>query len=247
MNIEPAEPATIADNWDVEKECLVKPADLLAVPGVSESALAADVATSLPAEAPPAPWECDSTGIVWLTRGRGVRELLDGVLPGDAPSVVVVGGMISYSRTPVGPYHEVFGGVGLRNGRGADVTIPFMAVDSRDSVVGGRQNWSLPKVLASFTGSPTSRSMTATGDGWTVRVSARPIGPRLPVRTKGRVVQTWPDGVMRSAVLSGRARSQPALVTVEVSSSGSLPQWLRRGRHLGAIMTGTTFTLPAAL
>lgn len=223
----------------------MKPAELVAVPGVPESTLAADAAAALPALAPTAPWECDSTGIVWLTRARGVRDVVGDVLPSDAPAVVVIGGLISYSRTPVGPYHEVFGGVGLRNGRSADVTIPFMAVDSRDSVVGGRQNWSLPKVLASFTGEPASRAMTASGAGWTVRVTARPLGPRLPVRTKGRVVQAWPDGVVRSAVLTGRARSQPALVTVEVSSSGSLPLWLRPGRHLGAIMTRTTFTLPA--
>jgi hypothetical protein len=195
---------------------------------------------------PAAPWAVDSTAIVWLGRARGVRDVLGDLLPGDAKAVVVIGGMVSYSRTPVGVYHEVFGGVGLKNGRGADVSIPFMSVDSRDSVVGGRQNWSLPKVLAEFTGEPAQHSMTASGDGWTVRVSARPVGPRLPVRTTGRVIQRWPDGVVRAAVLSGRARSQPAIVTVEVTSSGSLASWLRPGRHLGAIMTRTTFTLPAA-
>jgi hypothetical protein len=124
------------------------------------------------------------------------------------------------------------------------VTIPFMAVDSRDSVVGGRQNWSLPKVLARFTGEPAELAMTAEGDGWTVRVTARPIAPKLPVKTTGRVVQAWPDGSVRSAVLTGKARSRPALVTVEVRSNGNLASWLRPGRHLGAVMTATEFTLP---
>jgi hypothetical protein len=99
-------------------------------------------------------------------------------------------------------------------------------------------------VLAEFTGAPETRSMTASGDGWTVRATARPIGPRLPVKTIGRVVQHFPDGALRSAVLTGRAHSRLALVTVEVESSGRLATWLRPGRHLGAIMTGTTFTLP---
>jgi hypothetical protein len=121
-----------------------------------------------------------------------------------------------------------------------------MAVDSRDSVVGGRQNWSLPKVLARFTGEPAEHAMTAEGPGWSVRVTARPIGPRLPVKTTGRVVQAWPDGEVRSAVLTGKARSRPALVTVEVDSDGGLPSWLRPGRHLGAIMSDTNFTLPVA-
>jgi hypothetical protein len=57
-------------------------------------------------------------------------------------------------------------------------------------------------------------------------------------------VQYFPDGALRSAILTGRARSRPALVTVEVESSGQLATWLRPGRHLGAIMSGTTFTLP---
>jgi hypothetical protein len=222
----------------------VRKDDLRAVPGVPESMLDDATAASLPPEAPVAPWECDSSGIVWLTRGRGVRDTLGDLLPAEGKAAVVVGGMISYQRTPVGEYREVFGGVGLRQGRDVSVSIPFMAVASRDSVVGGRQNWSLPKVLAEFSGEPDAREMTASGDGWTVRVTARPIGPRLPVKTTGRVVQYWPDGVLRSAILTGRARSRPAVVTVEVSSSGQLASWLRPGRHFGAIMSSTTFTLP---
>lgn len=221
-----------------------KVADLRAVPGVPESMLDEVTAASLPPAAPLAPWECDSSGIVWLTRGRDVRATLGDLLPPEGKAAVVVGGLISYARTPVGEYREVFGGVGLRKGRDVSVSIPFMAVDSRDSVVGGRQNWSLPKVLAEFTGRPDERTMTASGDGWTVRVSARPIGPRLPVKTTGRVVQYFPDGALRSAILTGRAKSRPAIVTVEVESSGQLASWLRPGRHLGAIMSGTTFTLP---
>ncbi len=225
----------------------MKPAELLAVPGVPESVLDAATAAELPADAPVAPWECTSSGIVWLCRGG--RAALAAAGPGAAgagKAAVVIGGMISYRSTPVGEYREVFGGVGLRRGRDVAVTIPFMAVDSRDSVVGGRQNWSLPKVLARFTGEPAGHAMTAEGPGWSVRVTARPIGPRLPVKTTGRVVQAWPDGEVRSAVLSGRARSRPALVTVEVDSDTGLPSWLRPGRHLGAIMSDTTFTLPVA-
>lgn len=221
-----------------------KVTDLRAVPGAPESLLDDATASSLPAEAPAAPWECDSSGIVWLCRARGVRGTLGGLLPADGRAAVVVGGMLSYSRTPVGEYREVFGGVGLRKGRDVSVSIPFMAVDSPDSVVGGRQNWSLPKVLAEFTGEPEARTMSASGDGWTVRVTARSVGPRLPVRTTGRVVQHFPDGVLRSAILTGRAKSRPAIVTVEVSSSGRLASWLRTGRHLGAIMTEMSFTLP---
>jgi hypothetical protein len=222
------------------------PADLLAVPGVAESALDDATAAGLPAEAPPAPWDCASTAIVWLARGgRAALAVAGAVVPGSGRALVVVGGMVSYRSTPVGEYREVFGAVGLRNGRRLDASIPFMAVDSRDSLVGGRSNWSLPKTLARFTGEPTAgRTMTAEGNGWTVQITARPFGPSLPVRMAGRVVQRWPDDQVRSAVLTGRGRSRPALITVEVSSDGNLASWLRPGRHLGAILTDTTFTLP---
>jgi Acetoacetate decarboxylase (ADC) len=226
----------------------MKPAELLAVPGVAESTLDDATVTTLPAGAPGAPWECESTGIVWWGRARGVTGTsAAAAVAGAGRPVVVLGGMISYARTPVGPYHEVFGGLGLRSGRSIEVSIPFMAVDSRDSVVGGRQNWSLPKVLARFTGEPGPRTaMTASGDGWTVRVTARPIGPKLPAPMNGRIVQRWPDGVARSALLAGRGRSRLAVVTVEVSSSGDLGSWLRAGRHLGVITSDVTFTMSAA-
>jgi hypothetical protein len=220
--------------------------ELAAVPGVPESSLNQATLDSLPSSAPSAPWDVTCTGIVWWGRAAGVgRSSVRSVLPDAGRPVLVIGGMLAYDSTPVGAYHEVFGGVGLRRGRGLAVSIPFMSVDSAESVVGGRQNWSLPKVLAAFSGSPASRSMTASGDGWTVRVTARPLAPRMPAPMKGLVVQRWPDGLVRSAMLDGRGRSQLAVVTVSVESSGDLATWLRPGRHLGAITSDVRFTLPA--
>lgn len=226
----------------------MKPAELVAVPGVAESRLGEATAATLPAEAPSAPWECDSVAVVWWSRAGGVaRSSAAGIVPGTGRPVVVIGGIVSYRRTPVGSYHEVFGGVGLRRGRTVEVSVPFMAVDSPDSVVGGRQNWSLPKVLAEFSGEPGPRvPLTASGDGWTVGVTARPLAPRMPARMTGRVVQRWPDGTVRSAMLTGRGRSRLSIVTVDVSSSvGDLPAWLRPGRHMGVVTSDMTFTLLA--
>src|SRR4051812_37589449 len=67
---------------------------LAEVPGVRESTLDAQTAGSLPAQAPPAPWECDSCAILWLGRGRGVRDTVGTLLPGGV-AMIVVGGMIS--------------------------------------------------------------------------------------------------------------------------------------------------------
>jgi hypothetical protein len=112
--------------------------------------------------------------------------------------------------------------------------------------VGGRVNWSLPKCLAEFTGEPGDRTLTARGSGWTVAADVRPFGPPFPVRLTGRMVQPGPDGRPRAAVLTGRGRARIALVTVDVVSGGELAQWLRPGRHLGAVLSNTRFHLSAA-
>jgi hypothetical protein len=48
-------------------------------------------------------------------------------------------------------------------------------------------------------------------------------------------------------VLDGRGRSRAAIVTVEVTSRGDLAGWLRPGRHLGAVLLDTRFTLSEAV
>jgi hypothetical protein len=88
--------------------------------------------------------------------------------------------------------------------------------------------------------------MSAEGDGWTVRAAARPFGPAVPVRLAGTLLQQWPDGVVRAARLRGRGRARAAVVTVDVRSTGQLASWLRPGRHFGAVLSQTRFTLSEA-
>jgi hypothetical protein len=218
--------------------------DLSAVFGVSECTLDEATLADLPPNEAPAPWECDLSAVVWF--GRGGKAALRAAGAGATHSgqaLAVVGGMVSYERTPVGKYHEVYGAIGVRTGRSVRGTIPFMSVDSRSSLVGGRSNWSLPKCLADFSGEPGTGSMTAQGRGWMVRARVRPFGPHYPLPMTGKICQPWPDGVLRESVLTGKARARTAIVTVEVESDGELATWLRPGRHLGAVLTRTRFRL----
>src|SRR3954468_14282740 len=116
------------------------PFDLGAVPGVAECRLPAATIAELPDEAPSAPWDdCRLTSIIWLVRGgRSAGRAAGAANPTGSRGLAGGGGMVSYSSTPVGRYHEVFGAVGLREGRSVRGTVPFMAVDSRASLVGGR-------------------------------------------------------------------------------------------------------------
>lgn len=224
--------------------------DLQAVPGVPESTLDAATLAQLPDSAPPAPWEVRCSAIVWFDRAsRTALSALDPAVASLGRPVTVIGGMVRYDDTPVGTYDEVFGVVGLRRGMGVIGSVPFMAVNSHASLVGGRSNWSLPKSIAAFTGAPGSGStfaasgVNATGAEWSVRASARAIGPSLPVRRAARLAQAWPDGVVRESTMHARGRMQLAMMHVEVSSSGPLGTWLRSGRRLGAIVSDSTFTL----
>jgi hypothetical protein len=184
--------------------------------------------------------------VVWWTRGGSAAARAAG--PASSPgtrAAAVIGGFVAYRNTPVGKYHEVYGAVGLVRGRSVRGTIPFMSVDSRASLVGGRSNWSLPKCLAEFSGEPGAGTMTARGAGWLVRATTRPFGPSFPLRMAGRIVQPWPDGRLREAALGGRARARAAIVTVTVESAGELASWLRPGKHVGAVLTDTSFSLSA--
>jgi hypothetical protein len=223
-------------------------ADVRAVPGVAECELDDATVASLPGESAPAPWQVRCASIVWYGRGGRAAGLAAGAVAAGGRALVTIGGLVSYADTPVGPYHEAFATVAVRRGRGVRGTIPFMAVDSLVSLVGGRQNWSLPKCVARFEGEPsaTGSTMTAEGDGWRVSATARPFGPRYPLPMRGRLVQAFPDGVLRESALSGRGSARSALVRVEVSSTrGDLPRWLRPGRHLGAVLLDTAFELTA--
>ena len=107
--------------------------------------------------------------------------MLPDALGAELTPVFVMGALISYDRTPVGPYHEVIGIVSARRGRRVVTHVPFIAVDSAASVVGGRANWALPKTLVEFEGEPENDStMSVHGAGWRIEARPRAIGPRLP-------------------------------------------------------------------
>ena len=117
--------------------------------------------------------------------------------------------------------------------------VAFIAVDSQASVVGGRSNWALPKVLARFDGDIGSDGQaTSTGPGWAVQVVTRPRALPLPTWLRYSCCQVWPGSALRHLPLTVRGWSRPAAVDVEVSSSGPLGTWLASGHHLGFTFAG---------
>jgi hypothetical protein len=223
-------------------------AALAGVPGVPETSLSRALLETLPEHDAPAPWSCACDAVLWFGRGgSAATAALPPVLRRRARGLGVVGGMVRYRGTPVGPYDEVFGSVGSHTGLRPWGSVAFMAVDSRASLVAGRTNWALPKTLATFEGDLGS-AFTARGDDdvqWQVTVSFRVLAPAVPLVVGGEVRQAFPDGRVGNSRLSVRARVRPAVVTVEVGSEGPLASWLRPGRHLGVLVSDARLSLAA--
>ena len=208
---------------------------LLDLPCLPESRLPAALAAQLPVSTPGPPWDCEVRAVVWLQRAPSPLPSSSRFAGKVRP--VTLGAVVDYLSSPVGPYREIFAGPLLRGTVLPVVHIPFIAVDSLPSVHGGRAHWALPKTIASFTGDVRS-SVTATGDGWSVRVDARAHGPRLPLRGPLRSAQD-----QRRTTVSLRGRGRPAWVRVEAEGP-TLAGWLGTGRHPGVVAEGRMLVGP---
>lgn len=180
----------------------------------------------------PPPWTTSVSAVLWWHRAApdAAQHLPEAVrhlprLP------ITVGALVRYRNSPVGSYSEVFASpVLLRRGyRLPAISVPFIAVDSLSSVVGGRAGWMLPKTLARALWPPDGAARVET-DEWSVAVSVAPRGRRLPVRGRLPVLQPQPDGSRRLSIVRLRGRFQVARAEVDTKGP-SLPSWLRPGRH----------------
>lgn len=222
--------------------------DLAGVHGVPESAVSQALLATLPAHVAPAPWTVTCDALLWFGRGSdAATAALPPSLRAGHSALTVVGGLVRYHQTPVGPYDEVLGLVGSRTGRSLWGSVCFMAVDSPASLVGGRVNWGMPKTLGAFAGEiGHGRTVVARGvdeTDWQVSATPRAFGPRLPARSRAVTRQQLSDGRIGDSGLRARARVRAARVDVEVRSGGALASWLRPGRHLGVVVERATFTL----
>ena len=218
------------------------------LPGAPESRLAPGVLVPLPATTPAPPWPCRVQAVVWWhLAGPAAVAALPAALRACArlPLVgapLVVGAMVRYLDSPVGPYDEVVAAVLHRPLR---VHVPFLAVDSPASLHGGRTHWALPKALGAFRRREDGGGGVegvAQGDGWRIAATALPRGPRLPVLGLLALDQVDAGGQRRTARVSARGRARPGRVLVQVGTDlagrpGSIAGWLRSGRHPGVVLT----------
>ena len=204
----------------------VRAPDWLDLPSVPESRLDAGTRARLAAGegGPPAPppWTTTVSAVLWWHRAApGAVEHLPEAVRGLPHLPITVGALVRYRDSPVGSYSEVFASpVLLRRGFGLPaVTVPFIAVDSLASVVGGRAGWMLPKTLARALW-PSDGPARVETDDWSVAVSVAPDGPRLPIRGRLPLLQAQPDRVdgpqRRGHAVDEGARDQRHALRIEL-------------------------------
>jgi Acetoacetate decarboxylase (ADC) len=190
---------------------------------------------------PAAPWHSAIDALLWFHPATpAARGELPQPLAARAGIAVTIGGLISYREGPVGPYGEVFGAPVMLRGAPLLSHVAFMAVDSEDSVAGGRRNWALPKVVASFEGDPgRPGTVTARGDGWSLCVTTTARPRRAPFVGTFRCSQAWPDGRVRDFTVRMRGRARLAHAEIRHGVTSSLAGWLVDGRHPAILISGT--------
>lgn len=218
--------------------------EIIQVPGVPQTVLSEQQLALLPASAPPAPWECHASSVMWRTgASKGIRSFLPASLQKSKPHSVVCG-FVNYTDTPVGVYNEVFGNIAYLRGLRSRANVAFMAVDLPESLVGGRLNWSMPKTLAEFSGQVKSDSeLKASGDGWAVELTVKSFGPQIPFAVKAKVEQEFYDGSLRVCTLKTKGRGRLALIKVEATGSDGFNSWFKSGWRLGLKADSLSFTL----
>ena len=205
------------------------------------------VSPTHPPVIPPAPWHSTVDGLLWLHRATPAATL-PSQLATRAGLPITIGGLISYREGPVGPYGEIFGAPRMLRAGWLLSHVAFMAVDSSASVAGGRTNWALPKELAHFDGDPGRPGVvTASGEGWEVRLTATPRPRRLPLSITMRAAQVWADGRIGEFSVRIRGRAQLARVDVEHVIASPLADWLAEGRHLAVLVSGRQDVSPPVL
>jgi Acetoacetate decarboxylase (ADC) len=214
---------------------------------VPESVLPERVAAQLPAAAPSAPWSTRLHAVVWWHRATPAAPAAMPVpLRSRRRLGLTVAAFVRYTDTPVGGYHEILATPALLlEGPVPAATIPFIAVDSLASIVGGRANWALPKTHADFEWPVDGRlDLAARGDGWSVAAHLRARGPAFPFVAVARNRQVGPGGGELAMGIRGRGRARLGRATVAVAGP-ELPAWLREGRHPAVVITGARFHFAA--
>jgi hypothetical protein len=213
--------------------------------GLPESALPAELIRLLPEKVAAAPWRTLCRVVTWM---HPVAPAAIEALPAPIRSAgisLAAWALVRYENTPVGPYDELAVTL-LPEAADGYGHIPFIAVDSYPSIVGGRANWLLPKSLARFVWSEDNLSANVTADapakpGWSLTVNITPLGEPAATAIPSNVQQVSAQGAVRRFTGTMGGAMQPAAVNVDAVAEGPLAPLLVSGRYDGTLLHDCNF------
>jgi hypothetical protein len=214
--------------------------------------------TNVRAPVKPAPWHLRGSGYIFLLKCDRQTNLEDANIP-TALRDGFLGGLslvmlVDYTSSPVGPYNELLyipGRFKFANGR-CDRSITRIYVDSEPSLVGGRENWGIPKDLAHFTFHEGRTDITVkVGEVDAARFAVKPFGPSLPFSTGllpiglRTLSQLW-EGKVFNFALSGKGRTRLASFAPEHFAPHLFPDLKKRRVLTGVYVEGFDLQFPVA-
>ena len=213
--------------------------------GLPETHLPPALLQLLPHKVAPAPWRTQCQVVTWMhpVTPAALEAIPAAIRP--AGIALAAWALVRYDQTPVGAYNEVAVTL-LPDGGDGYGHIPFIAVDSYPSIVGGRKNWLLPKSLARFVWSEDGLSANVTADapakpGWSITVSVSPAGDPTALAIPSNVQQASTGGAVRKFTGTMAGSMQPASVNVDGVAEGPLAALLVSGSYNGTLLTDCTF------
>ncbi|HSH61726.1 MAG TPA: acetoacetate decarboxylase family protein [Acidimicrobiales bacterium] len=159
-------------------------------------------------------------------------------LPG--PSVLIAA---RYTDSPVGPYVELAVARPARRGARFGLCVTTMAVNSSESVAGGRSNWGFPKELSQLRWRREGHWSSLWSEELGVEVKARPHGPEVPLAAPLWCLQRRADGPVH---VPGRLRGRFRLAGVQADAKASDRLRFVDGHHRGVVVTELRLDVGAA-
>ncbi len=175
----------------------------------------------------PAPWDLRGTGFILLYHppagGPWSHLGADGPAPHRGPAAVL---LVDYRSSPAGPYRELLFIPGrFRFGGCAGYSITRIFVNTEESLLGGRDNWGIPKERAAIELRAAGRrtaEFRATAGGTPIlqaAVTRRAFSPPLPFVVAGLRLLQRREGRLYCTRFGGSGWLRPAkLESMEVNS-----------------------------
>jgi len=225
------------------------PYSVTAAAGLPETELPNALVDLLPPSVAGAPWRTRCRVATWMHQvDESALDAFPKVIRPDGIALVAWA-LVRYEHTPVGPYDEIAATL-IPDGGDGYGHIPFIAVDSYPSIVGGRTNWLLPKSLARFVWSKDNLSANVTADapakpGWSINVTVWPTGEATKQKIPNQVQQVSVDGEVRRFDGQIAGSMQAATVTVDGVAEGPLSTLMVSGSYAGTVLSDCKFEVGA--